>query len=120
MTNRESQLFRLVIDSLNDGNTVIIIDKDFRGNSFLTKHISAKVFEFFDFETKWAGITMSLAQLYTHKGPCVVHTNLDGVRGADFRVQNENVEVILAFIPQKAYEITQAIGRGMRGVNTTC
>ena len=61
---------------------------------------------------------MKLAVLARHDKPCVVHTNLDGVRGADFKVLNENVKVIMAFTPHKAYEITQAIGRGMRGVNT--
>ena len=63
---------------------------------------------------------MKLAKLAKHDKPCVVHTNLDGVRGADFKVLNENVKVILAFKPQKAYEITQAIGRGMRGINAHC
>jgi len=63
---------------------------------------------------------MKLAILAKHDKPCVVDTNLDGVRGADFKVLNENVKVILAFKPQKAYEITQAIGRGMRGINAHC
>jgi len=61
-----------------------------------------------------------LAVLAKHDKPCVVHTNLDGVRGADFKVLSENVKVIMAFVPQKSYEITQAIGRGMRGINATC
>ena len=56
---------------------------------------------------------MKLATLAKHDKPCVVHTNLDGVRGADFKVLNENVKVILAFKPQKAYQITQAFGRGL-------
>jgi hypothetical protein len=63
---------------------------------------------------------MKLATLAKYNKPCVVHTKLDGVRGADFKVLNENVKVIMAFKPQKAYEITQAIGRGMRGINAIC
>ena len=59
---------------------------------------------------------MGLKRLAAKEGPCVVHTNLDGVRGADFKVKNQEVHVILAFVPHKSYDITQAIGRGARGV----
>ena len=59
---------------------------------------------------------MNLKKLSAKEGSCVVHTNLDGVRGADFKVKNKDVHVILAFVPLKSYDITQAIGRGARGV----
>jgi len=49
---------------------------------------------------------MKLALLARHNKPYVINTNLDGVRGADFKVLDENVKVIIAFKPQKAYEIT--------------
>jgi hypothetical protein len=42
---------------------------------------------------------MKLAILARQEKPCVVHTNLDGVRGADFKVKNPNVKVIMAFSP---------------------
>ena len=49
---------------------------------------------------------MNLTALNLHEGPSFVHTNLDGVRGADFKVKNDKVKVILAFRPQRSYEIT--------------
>ena len=57
-----------------------------------------------------------LKKLAAKEGSCVVHTNLNGVRGADFKVKNKDVHVIFAFVPLKSYDITQAIGRGARGV----
>ena len=106
----------LVKDKLDEGQTVILIDQFFRGNSFLKGEVSVDIFEFSNFKTNWQDITMNLKKLAAKEGSCVVHTNLDGVRGADFKVKNKDVHVILAFVPQKSYDITQAIGRGARGV----
>ena len=90
------------------------------GNSFLKGEIGVDIFEFYNFKTGWEVTTMTLKRLAAKEGPCVVHTNLDGIRGADFKVKNKEVHVILAFVPQKSYDITQAIGRGARGVEATC
>jgi len=86
----------------------------------LKSKIKEEIFEFSNFRTEWQVITMALRRLAAKEGPCVVHTNLDGVRGTDFKVKNKDVHVILDFLPSKAYEVTQAIGRGARGVQATC
>ena len=88
--------------------------------SFLKDKIWEDIFEFYNFKSDWQVMTMTLKWLAAKEGPCVVHTNLDGIRGADFKVKNQEVHVILAFVPQKSYDITQAIGRGARGVEATC
>ena len=106
MPDRELQLTKLVNQSLAANQTVILIDDNFKGNSFLKAQVDKEIFEFYKFENDWHTITMDLASLTEHKGPCVVHTNLDGVRGADFKVKNDKVKVILAFRPQRSYEIT--------------
>jgi hypothetical protein len=87
MPDRELQLTKLVNASLAANQTVILIDDNFKGNSFLKCQVDKEIFEFHNFENDWHTITMDLASLTLHEGPCVVHTNLDGVRGADFKLK---------------------------------
>lgn len=46
--------------------------------------------------------------------PCIVHTNISGNRGVDFKFLSGLVHVILAFEPKYSVDITQGIGRGNR------
>ena len=48
--------------------------------------------------------------------PCIVHTNISGNRGVDFKFLNGLVHVILAFRPEHSVDITQGIGRGNRNL----
>ena len=52
---------------------------------------------------------MKLAILARHNKPFVFDTNLDNVIDSDSKVIKENIKVIMAFKPQKAYGIIQAI-----------
>ena len=99
----------LVKHKLDEGQTVILIDQFFRGNSFLKGEVSVDIFEFSNFKSNWQDITMNLKKIATNEGFCVLHTNLDGVRGADFKVKNKDVHVILAFVPQKSYDILKLL-----------
>ena len=61
MSDRELQLTKLVNASLSANQTVILIDDNFKGNSFLKAQVGTEIFEFHKFENDWHTITMDLA-----------------------------------------------------------
>ena len=50
MPDRELQLTKLVNQSLAANQTVILIDDNFKGNSFLKAQVDKEIFEFYKFE----------------------------------------------------------------------
>ena len=48
--------------------------------------------------------------------PAIVHTDISGNRGVDFKFLSGSVHVILAFTPEHSVDITQGIGRGNRNL----
>jgi hypothetical protein len=54
-----------------------------------------------------------LRELRTMEVPHIIHTVFDGVRGVDFKLEEE-VHVAIAFNPKNYYDVVQALGRGTR------
>ena len=48
--------------------------------------------------------------------PSIVHTDISGNRGVDFKFMSGSVHVILALAPEHSVDITQGIGRGNRNL----
>ncbi len=78
------------------------------------KDLKCQLFIFDQWGTgQFAPIDERLNKLFKAVDPCVVHTNMHGVRGVDFKI-DQKTHVILAFNPRNYYDIVQALGRGAR------
>ena len=49
---------------------------------------------------------MQLEEMLCCQRPSIVHTDLSGNRGVDFKFRSGSVHVILAFVPEHSVDIT--------------
>jgi hypothetical protein len=83
------------------------------------KHFNVFVFAGFT-SGKYQDINLQLEDLLKEDKVSVVHTNMSGNRGVDFRFKVKDFHVLVAFPPKSSIDLQQALGRGARGFEATC